>query len=95
MKKKILILIFIITLVTLIGCKPEVKGPKVSADKVDIIPSIDVSECLAQIKQTNPEMSDQAANDNCYTIEAINEGDKSLCDKVSESFRANCLAQFE
>ncbi len=92
MKKAILMAISIMVLITLTGCVPEAK---VSADKVDVIPDISISECLTQIKQTNPEMSDQDANDNCYSIEAVNKGDKSLCDKVSAGFRANCLAQFE
>ena len=80
---------------TLAGCGARVKGPKQSADKVDVIPDITPNECLTQIKQVNPEMSNQDANDNCYSIEAVNKNDKSLCDKVSEGFRANCLAQFE
>lgn len=84
--------IFIMTLITLTGCTKE---EKLSADKVDVIPDISISGCLTQIKQTNPEMSDQDAGDNCYSIEAVNKGDKSLCDKVSAGFRATCLAQFE
>jgi len=94
-KKAILITIFIITLVTLAGCKQEaVREGKIAADTVDIVPEMSISECLAQIRQTNPEMSDQDANDNCYTLEAVNKGDKSLCDRVSQGLRANCLAQF-
>jgi hypothetical protein len=49
---------------------------------------------LEQIKQLNPEMTDQEARDNCYIIEAVNKNDKSLCDQVSEGFREVCLAQF-
>ena len=59
------------------------------------IPNISIQDCLEDIKETNPEMSDQAANDNCYTIEAVNKNDPSLCDNVSESFKAICLSQFE
>ena len=66
----------------------------IAADQVDIIPDVDVEECLATIRITNPEMSAQEAQDNCYTIEAVNENDESLCNLVSEGFRANCLAQF-
>lgn len=95
MKKAILMAIFIVTLVTVIGCEVQEEGPKLAADKVDIIPDVSISECLTQIKATNPEMSDQDANDNCYAIEAVNKGDSSLCGRVSEGFRANCLAQFE
>jgi hypothetical protein len=76
---------------------PTTKEPTgtLSADQVDTIPDISIRDCLTQVKQTNPEMSNQAANDNCYAIEAVNKGDKSLCNKVSTGFRANCLAQFE
>ena len=66
-----------------------------AADEVDVIPDISITDCLAQIKQTNPEMSDQDVNDNCWTIEAVNKGDSSLCDEVSEELRSVCLAQFE
>ncbi len=79
-------------LIALSGCKP--KEPKLSADQVDYIPDISVKECLDQIKETNPEMTEQQALDNCYAIEAVNKNDPSLCDKVSEEFRAACLAQF-
>jgi len=67
---------------------------KLSADGVDIIPDISIQQCLDEIKSVNPEISDQAANDNCYSIEAVNKDDKSLCQRVSEGFRENCLAQF-
>ena len=59
------------------------------------IPSISLVECLKQIKETNPEMPDQQAKDNCYTIEALNTNDKSLCNEVSEDFRPICEQQFE
>jgi len=59
------------------------------------IPSISLVECLKQIKETNPEMPDQQAKDNCYTIEALNTNDKSLCNEVSEEFRPICEQQFE
>ena len=71
----------------------EITG-KVSADGVDIIPDISISECLSEIRRANPEISEQAAKDNCYTIEAVNKGDSGLCNQVSESFRQNCLDQF-
>jgi hypothetical protein len=92
MGRKILTGIFIVMLVMLSGC--AAREPKLSADKVDLIPDISIDECLTQIKQDNPEMPDQAARDNCWSIEAVNKGDKSLCNKVSEGFRDNCLAQF-
>lgn len=96
MRKIILTTIFIITLIALVGCTQEAEeGPKVSADKVDLIPDINIDECMAQIRATNPEMSEQAANDNCYTLEAVNRDSKRLCNKVSEGFRGNCLAQFQ
>ncbi|MBW2965630.1 hypothetical protein KY342_00835 [Candidatus Woesearchaeota archaeon] len=109
MRKTIFISILIMVLV-LAGCQQQVEQqatqpqqpaptqpttPKVSADNVDTIPQIDISACLAQIKQTNPEMSDQDANDNCYAIEAINKGDKSLCNRVvNADIKSACLAQF-
>ena len=93
MKKTIFIGFVIIALIALTGCKIEEQ--RLSADQVDVIPDISVNECLIQIKQTNPEMSDQDANDNCYSIEAVNKNDRSLCGKVSAGFKATCLAQFE
>lgn len=105
MRKIILIATFILLLMTLSGCRQEsstgrvidtaIQQEKLSADKVDIIPDISVAECLTAIKQTNPEMSDQDAKDNCYIIEAVNKADKSLCNKVSAGFKSDCLAQFE
>jgi hypothetical protein len=68
---------------------------KVAKDQVDIIPEIDISECLAQIKTTNPSMTEQQANDNCYILEAVNKNDPSICEQVSSSFKELCLAQFE
>jgi peroxiredoxin len=101
MKRTILITIFIFSLFILAGCGVEIKEePRtdekiLSVDQVDVIPDISTGDCLTQIRQTNPEMSDQAASDNCYTIEAINKNDKGLCDRVSAGFKANCLIQFE
>ncbi|MBW2980550.1 hypothetical protein KY360_03980 [Candidatus Woesearchaeota archaeon] len=94
MKKAILTTIFIMTLIALAGCAQKQEGQKLSADKVDFIPDVSISECKYEAKAANPEMSEQDVNDNCYTIEAVNKGDKALCDQVSEGFRANCLAQF-
>ena len=71
------------------------KEPKLSADGVDFIPLISVRDCLEQIRVTNPNMTEQQANDNCYAIEAVNKNDASLCNKVSEGFRELCLAQFQ
>lgn len=82
------------TLIALVGCKTEVQEQGRSADKVDFIPEISIDDCLAQVKATNPEMSAQDASDNCYSIEAVNQNNKRLCEQVSEGFRANCLAQF-
>ena len=96
MKKAILTAIFIITLIALTGCAQEVQQEqKLSTDKVDLIPDINIDECLAQIKATNPEMSEQAASDNCYSLEAANKENKELCERVSEGFRATCLLQFQ
>lgn len=67
---------------------------KLSADAIDDIPDISIDECLSQIKIENPEMSDSDAQDNCYTIEAVNKGDKGLCNKVSDSFKNVCLELF-
>ena len=129
MKKEILIILFLVSLVILTGCEQEAKEEiqtvqesaapqtqtiiqeetqiqepaiiqtepegKLAKDEIDTIPDISISECLTQIKQTNPEMSDQDANDNCWTIEAVNKNDVSLCDKVSASLKDICLMQFE
>ena len=99
MKKTIFIgFVIIIALIALTACQKQqivTEEGVLSADKVDVIPDISISECLTQIKQTNSEMSNQDANDNCYTIEAVNKNDKSLCDNVSAGFRPSCLAQFE
>ena len=59
------------------------------------MPDMGVSECLSEITQTNPEMSEQQAQDNCYTVDAVNKNDISICDKVSENTRANCLSMFD
>ncbi|MFQ5647966.1 MAG: hypothetical protein ACE5FW_01905 [Candidatus Aenigmatarchaeota archaeon] len=83
------------------GCTaPEPAAPtgevigRLAADQTDWIPSISYQDCLVQIKETNPEMTDQQAQDNCLTIEAINTNDSSLCEQVSETLRQNCLGQF-
>ncbi len=87
--RKIILISIIVALIALTGCTEQ----KLSAE-IDVIPDISIGECLAQIKATNPEMPGQAASDNCYTLEAVNKGDKGLCEQVSEGFRPNCLAQF-
>lgn len=69
---------------------PSVQAPEFTEG----VPDITIQECLTQIKATNPEMTDQQANDNCYTIEAVNQNDPSLCEQVSEGLRQNCLDQF-
>jgi len=97
MKKTILFLILILVSMALAGCQQQAETEgRLAADKVDIIPDISIDECLTQIKETNPEMSDQDANDNCYAIEAVNKQDKSLCDKIiNGNIRSACLNQFE
>lgn len=66
-----------------------------SADQVDVIPDIELSDCLQQIKATNPEMSGSDTQDNCIAIEAVNKGDKALCNQiVSPEIKQACLAQF-
>jgi hypothetical protein len=94
MNKTILVLFFILILTTVIGCQTQ-KEETILAGDVDVVPDIDISQCLSQIKQTNPEMTDQEAKDNCYTIEAVNKVDKSICNKVSEEMRTNCLRLFK
>ena len=69
--------------------------PSTQPTESEDISSITLSECLSQIRETNPEMTDQQASDNCYTVEAINKNDKSLCAEVSEEFRSLCEQQFE
>jgi len=73
----------------------EAPPEKVAPDQVDIIPGISFQECMVKIRQDNPEMTQQAALDNCYTIEAANKNDINLCNKVSEGFRPKCLAMFK
>jgi hypothetical protein len=92
MKKTALILILFLCSVFLAGCPQKAK---MSADGVSTIPALGLEECLAQIKQTNPEMPDQDARDNCLIIDAVNKGDASICNQVSAGFKAVCLAQFE
>jgi hypothetical protein len=95
MKRIILITIFILLFIVIItGCEVK-EEPKLSADKVDIIPDVDIDECLTQIRQTNPDMTEQDANNNCLIIEAVNKNDKTLCDRIGGEFRASCFAQFE
>ena len=95
-EKEIMLLVALAVAIIVAGAYiyPSITGNSVAADQVDTIPKIDVSECLTLIKSTNPEMSDQAASDNCLSIEAVNKNDPSICNQVSEGFRANCLAQF-
>ena len=64
-------------------------------DGVDIMPNLKFKQCLSEIKKINPEMNEQQAQDNCYTVQAINENDVSICDKVSTSARTNCLKMFD
>ncbi len=98
MKRTILVLGLIVLMIALIGCKQtettKTEG-KLAPDGVDVMPDISIDECLEEIMIQNPEMTEQAAKDNCYTIEAVNKDDKSVCDQVSEAARANCLAMFE
>lgn len=79
------------------GAFQDLFGPDevVSADGVDFIPRLSVDECIEKVPQINGRMSYQQVHDNCYTIEAVNSGDISVCQQVSESFRPICLAQFE
>lgn len=96
MKKIMLIVIavgLIVSALLLIGNKE--KNIISTPEDIIKIPDISIEECLVQIKETNPGMPDQAASDNCWTIEAINKKDKSLCGKVSDNFKPNCLAYFE
>ena len=66
----------------------------VEPSKEEEIPTL--SECLIQVKEAYPEMSDQQAADNCfYMITALDTNDKSLCDAVSEEFRPFCEQQFQ
>ena len=92
--RRIILITFFILLLLITGCEVK-EEQKLSADKVDIIPETDIEECLIQIKQTNPSMTEQDANDNCLIIEAVNKNDKNLCNGVTEDFRTNCLMQFE
>jgi hypothetical protein len=93
-----LVLIVAVVLVIAVGIGAymgafNIASEGTAPDKVDDIPDVSVDECLSAIKEANPDMSEQDAMDNCYTIEAVNKADASLCDLVSEDFRPNCLAQ--
>ena len=96
--RNIIAVIAIAVLVMLVlTTQPQLFQPtgKLSADGVDTIPNISQSECLQQIRVTNPEMSDQDANDNCLAIEAVNKNNKELCDEIVNSdIKQACLAQF-
>jgi len=98
--KKTLFIISILALLILAGCQKqaaeeteEIEGT-LAPNKVDIIPKINLDECLTAIKQTNPEMTEQDAKDNCMIIEAVNKQNKTLCEQVSEDFKEDCLAMF-
>jgi len=84
----------IVVLVLIFRGGIEFTPDNLAADGVDLIPEINLDDCMSQIRATNPDMSEQDANDNCYTIEAVNQKDSSICSRVSDSFRPNCLGQF-
>ena len=83
MKKFFLFLLLLLS-IGLIGCQ-SIEKEKLALDNVDVIPDIDIEDCLANIQKTNPDMSNRDANSNCLTIEAINRNDKKLCDEIKNS----------
>jgi len=64
---------------------PKANAPKLSADGVDYIPVMGYSECMASIQQTNPNMSDSDAQDNCIAVDAINANDASKCEGIANA----------
>lgn len=97
--KAIIPILLVMAVLLVAGCvQGPAEGPsttgRLAADQTDYIPSISYDNCLAQIRQTNPSMTEQQARDNCLTIEAINTGNSALCSQVSEGFRQACLSQF-
>jgi hypothetical protein len=68
---------------------------KVAPDGVDVMPDMGFSKCVSEVMQTNPEMTELQAQDNCHTIDAVNKNDALICEKVSEDMRANCLSLFD
>ena len=89
-----------VAFVVLVGCKKQIVEPALAQTgnptteppAEESVPDIGLSECLNDVKATNPEMTDQQVNDNCQTVLAVNTGDASYCDKVSAGFKENCLA---
>ena len=102
MRRTILVLVGLVAMMVLLtACAtqttpttPPVQEGELAPDGVDVLPDIDLSSCLTEIKQTNPEMSEQDARDNCLTLEAVNTGNQALCDQVSAGFKETCLAAF-
>jgi PBP1b-binding outer membrane lipoprotein LpoB len=103
---KTIFIISILTLLILAGCQEqqeaaeetteqteEIEGT-LAPNQVDVIPEVNLDECIAGVKTTNPEMTEQNARDNCLVIEAVNKQDKTLCDQVSADFKEDCLALF-
>jgi len=95
MKKAILAAMLILAVLALSGCQTTVEQETEAETEEEAIPQMSIDECLKEIKEVNPDMTEQAASDNCWIIEAVNKQDSSLCNKVSESFKSVCLAQFE
>lgn len=96
MKKELMIglIALAIVAVVIVFILPGSKE-KIAPDGVDVMPDMGFDKCLEEIREVNPGMTEQQAQDNCYTIEAINKNDASICEEVSESMRANCLSMFD
>ena len=96
MKKELMIglIALILIAIVIVFILPGPKE-KIAPDGVDVMPDISFDNCVSEVMQTNPEMTEQQAQDNCYTIEAVNKNDASICEEVSESMRANCLSLFD
>ena len=90
------IVLLIIVLMIIPAPKEEVPAEgKLSADTVDIIPALDYSECMSEIQQTNPEMSDSDARDNCIAVDAVTNSDPARCEDIaSPEIRQACFDQF-
>ena len=87
--------VIVVLLIVIWMIPVQQQAGKLSADTVDTIPAMTYSDCISQIQETNPEMSDSDARDNCIAIDAVTKDDSSLCEEiVNPETKALCLEQF-
>jgi hypothetical protein len=90
------IVVLIVLILAVVIIQQPIRGEEqIAPDGVDVLPELNYRQCLSEIKKTNPEMNEQQAQDNCYTLQAIQEDDITICDKVSRPARTNCLRMFQ